>query len=1141
MKSFYYILLFLGMPFWLLAQTTGQNYIVTTVPIAPVSNPTTLTDANSSSNSNSSIQYFDGLGRPMQTVQKAITPSGKDLVNFTEYDAVGRDYKHWLPAPATGSTGASVNSNDFTGLANTQYTSSEKPYTTTEFESSPLNRVTGQYGAGTAWYTATKKTGLDYKTNAANEVTYFTVNTSNQLVRGNGTTNYYDANTLYKTVATDEDVKPTTEYKDKLGQVVLKRQICNGGNVETYYVYNDLGQLCYVLPPNFIDGMGSTTLFDDANVLLKQFGYLYRYDKHGNCNFKRLPGCEPILMVYDLADRLVASQDGNQKLNDKWTVNKYDVFNRVVYTYIATNSLSEIVSGLGNNPINETPEANETTGGYTLTGGIPVTAMLTVNYYDNYSFIPSGNNLNYDSSQEQNGYTPYYSNAKGLLTGTRVYHLDNPSLFETTAIYYDKYGRVVQTRATNHLLGYDIVYNELKFTGAPARTYKTHGINGASATITELYTYGYNKAQQPTTTMYSLNGGNSVTLSVNNYDELGRVSAKILGGINATTYSYNVRSWTTDIIGSRFSENIYYNANPLSSSVCFNGNIAGMQWSVPNEGLGYNRAYTFVYDGLNRLTDAIYTGFSSGVINGTQNRYDEHFGFDKMGNFTALTRIENGSLLNNLSFTYIGNHLKKVDNSISPYIPYGSEAFNDKQKIDTEYSYDQNGSTKWDVNTGISLIQYNLLNLPDQIQFTEGHKNMYTYDASGRKLEAVNYTVHNIVNVPINTISPLPANSSDYTKLTTDYIGNMIYENGSLKQILLPEGYYQGGVYYYYLKDHLGNNRVVINSSGAVIEKSHYYPSGMRFSPKSTSNSAALPYQYNGKELEAMNGLNQYDYGARRRGAGLPIWTAVDPLAEKCYSISPYTYCAGNPVSFIDPYGESLYLFYYATGNTDPNADKMFLYAAMTRALDVLKSKDYNSKEDHIVIKGISNLDNLGSTVEEDVTKFGGNNGFGQTKEFGLWSHSGLDGPTLGENQINKNDLSDINFNWGKGATANFYGCRGGKDPDDTTTKEQHSHNPFVQDVSQLSNMQGVAVGGQTHKAYASSVSDTYKPVDTSRTPYYTPVYMVGQDPANHPISLTGIIARGINSLMPTSVYPMAVYKNGQLIGYTTHTGATHH
>jgi len=479
-------------------------------------------------------------------------------------------------------------------------------------------------------------------------------------------------------------------------------------------------------------------------------------------------------------------------------------------------------------------------------------------------------------------------------------------LFETTALYYDKYGRVVQSRATNHLLGYDLVYNELKFTGAPARTYKTHGINGASATITELYTYDYDKAQRLTTTKYSLNGGSLVTLASNTYDELGRLSTKTLGGIDATTYNYNIRSWTTDIVGSHFSENLYYNVNAANVPVftpCYNGNIAGMQWTVASENLNYTRTYNFVYDELNRFTSSIYFR-KMGSRFSNVGRYDEAFSYDKMGNVNSLLRYEASRLITDLSFAYTGNQLKKVDhNPGTPYIPYGSEAFNDKQKIDIEYNYDKNGSTTWDVNTGISLIQYNVLNLPDQIQFTEGHKNMYTYDASGRKLEAVNYTVHNIVNVPINTISTLPSNPSDYTKLTTDYVGNMIYENGVLKEILLPEGYYQGGVYYYYLKDHLGNNRLVINSSGAVIEKSHYYPSGMRFYPESTSNSAALPYRYNGKELEAMNGLNQYDFGARRRGAGLPIWTAVDPLAEKRPWMSPYVYCSGNPVNRIDPDG----------------------------------------------------------------------------------------------------------------------------------------------------------------------------------------------------------------------------------------------
>ena len=160
----------------------------------------------------------------------------------------------------------------------------------------------------------------------------------------------------------------------------------------------------------------------------------------------------------------------------------------------------------------------------------------------------------------------------------------------------------------------------------------------------------------------------------------------------------------------------------------------------------------------------------------------------------------------------------------------------------------------------------------------------------------------------MGTITPLSSAPSDYTVLTTDYVGNMIYENGALKEILLPEGYYQNGTFYYYLKDHLGDNRVTINSSGTVVEKSHYYPSGTRFFTESTSNTLKpLPYRYNGKELEAMNGLNQMDYGARRRFAGLPIWTSVDPLAEKYYSISPYAYCAGNPINRFDPDGMDWY------------------------------------------------------------------------------------------------------------------------------------------------------------------------------------------------------------------------------------------
>jgi RHS repeat-associated protein len=480
-------------------------------------------------------------------------------------------------------------------------------------------------------------------------------------------------------------------------------------------------------------------------------------------------------------------------------------------------------------------------------------------------------------------------------------------LFEVTALYYDKYARVVQTRATNHLFGYDITYNKLDFRGKVTKSQKEHNISG-QAVIPEVYRYAYDKAERLILTRYKLGANDTITLAANSYDDLGRLRVKVLGAVDATTYTYNIRSWTTEINGSRFSENLYYNSGPLNgANACYNGNIAAMQWSVANDNLNYNRAYSFAYDNLNRLTNANYYGFGNGsVVDGTSDKYNETFTFDKMGNFNSLTRNESGTAINNLSFTYIGNQISKVDNLISPapFIPYGSEAFKDSLNVGTEYTYDKNGSTVSDLNTGISTIQYNLLNLPDQIQFIQGHKNLYTYDAAGKKLEAINYTVRDIVNVPIGTISTLPASSSDYTKLTTDYVGNMIYENGSLKEILLPEGYWQNGVYYYYLKDHLGNNRVVINNSGAVVEKSHYYPSGMRFYPESTSNSAALPYRYNGKELEAMNGLNEYDYGARRRGTGLPAFTSVDPLCEKHYNESPYVYCGNNPIIYTDPDGK---------------------------------------------------------------------------------------------------------------------------------------------------------------------------------------------------------------------------------------------
>ena len=185
-------------------------------------------------------------------------------------------------------------------------------------------------------------------------------------------------------------------------------------------------------------------------------------------------------------------------------------------------------------------------------------------------------------------------------------------------------------------------------------------------------------------------------------------------------------------------------------------------------------------------------------------------------------------------------------------------------------------------------LQYNLLNLPSRITYQDGRMINYIYSATGTKL-SVTYTNGGSIK-------------------NNQYCGNMLYENGTLKQILIDEGYitFNGSTpqYHFYLKDHLGNNRMVVNTSGIVEQVTHYYPFGGPFCERTTAgantNATLQRYKYNGKELDRMGGLNWYDYGARHMDAARGVWPTMDPLAEKYYDVSPYAYCKDNPLRFVD-------------------------------------------------------------------------------------------------------------------------------------------------------------------------------------------------------------------------------------------------
>ncbi len=196
-----------------------------------------------------------------------------------------------------------------------------------------------------------------------------------------------------------------------------------------------------------------------------------------------------------------------------------------------------------------------------------------------------------------------------------------------------------------------------------------------------------------------------------------------------------------------------------------------------------------------------------------------------------------------------------------------------------------------------------MLNLPEEVTFTNGSSIKFFYSAEGEKLRTV-YTISGAIS-------------------QKDYCGNIVYESGVQKYLLNDEGYYDlaSGGYHYYLKDHLGNNRVVINQSGTVEQTNHYYPYGGMFASTSTGQ----PYRYNGKEYDTHASLNWYDYGARHYDPAIARWTTQDPLAEKYYGWNQYGYCVNNPLKFIDINGmDTVFVLDQATRPNDNYRDENY-------------------------------------------------------------------------------------------------------------------------------------------------------------------------------------------------------------------------
>ena len=489
---------------------------------------------------------------------------------------------------------------------------------------------------------------------------------------------------------------------------------------------------------------------------------------------------------------------------------------------------------------------------------------------------------------EMPGYGKRYSGGcKGQLTGNWTARLTSQLAGSTYSVmYYDARYRVIQRKGNNSLNGMEAVYTSYNFEGSPVKEKRVHSVPGQDI-ITEVRNYTYDLANRLLQTTYQFNDVAPVILVDNVYDEIGRLKTEKRTGHSKlrTDYTYNLRSWTKGINGPLFHQTLNYQESIDGTTPCYNGNISSMTWKSGGSAATNEMGYRFTYDGLSRMKDAIYGEANTLSIN--HNRFNEQItGYDKMGNILGLLRYGQTSatgygLVDNLSLVYNGNQLQSVDDH-APNSVYGNGMeFKDNANQPVEYGYDKNGNLTKDLNKNISNIRYNLINLPSQITFSDGNTIDYEYGSDRRKLRTVHQTG--------NTI------------LTTDYCGNAIYENGSLKLLLTETGYvsFPDKKFHFYLKDHQGNVRVVADKDGKLEETNDYYPFGGTF----TTSTSVQPYKYNGKELDRVSGLNLYDYGARYYDATIGRWCMVDSLSEKYYSFNSYNYCGNNPARYVDPDG----------------------------------------------------------------------------------------------------------------------------------------------------------------------------------------------------------------------------------------------
>ena len=840
---------------------------------------------------NSTVTYYDGLYRPEQTVQVGASPAGGDIVSFVEYDCMGRtDSVSYLPFVTTTASGTKVSdplseqmafySAKF-GTGQGDYARSYKTY-----DDSPLGFVLNQTSPGEYRSFSGYYTHFGYRLNTqADAIRHYRMEGDSSL-KFDG---YYAAEqlTVKRVLAAKDNAteaeqaqrQESYEYTNAQGQVIAKEvRVSETDRRMTYYVYDDLGQQRYVLPPAQHEALTDGTTYTPSQ--LHKLSYYTEYDDKGQAVRQWNPGTDCVYSLYDRRGRLAMTQSGKQRTANEWSFTKYDRMDRPVLSGIVTGGTYESHKAALDAATVLYEVRGTTVHGYTNQSYPSVAAegdYLSVTYYDDYDWLPE-NDPHAFSTTDALGGTPNYR-VQGQSTGSKSKVLGiETDRWLTAAVYFDSDYQTIQSVTDLYPSGIEITSNTHDFTGNVTRTKVKQTVDNTVYEYDKWFEFdSFGRLQQVSQqiTGDQLNG--KVVLASYTYDELGQTATKAIhNGLETESYAYDMTGRTNAVTSPSFSYALDYEQSAVAGAVPrLDGNVSAMRWG---SAASTDKAYAYAYDRVGQLRSADYKLLSGGVWSPSANYQEGGLTYDLNGNILSVQRTDgNGENLHELTYTYDGYRLLSVGVNGT---------------VSDSYRYDADGNMTFDGRRGLT-IAYNTLNLPEEI-VAGNQKISYIYSASGEKLAC-------------------DANGS-----LTYYRSVMVYgSDNKLLYMLTPEGTVsrtEGSAgtsytYNYFKTDHLGSTRVMLSAVDGTLQASQttdFYPFGLAFE---YSNLNKNKYLFSGKELQDGNlggsMLEWYDFGARFYDPVLGRWFNVDPAAQVA---NPYLFCGNSPMMYIDQDGRLFWM-----------------------------------------------------------------------------------------------------------------------------------------------------------------------------------------------------------------------------------------